>query len=96
MFEYYVPPLTRSVVPRPQVPKWRKRFGSRQTGYATDRLRASPATRQTGYATATVSASVTSAAARSPERMAPSIHPHMTAELSVPAQWIRPQGARNV
>src|SRR6185437_1355041 len=38
----------------------------------------------------------TSSAARSPERMAPSTHPHMTAEVSVPAQWMRPHGARNV
>nr|WP_218162028.1 PIN domain-containing protein [Mycobacterium malmoense] len=36
------------------------------------------------------------AAARSPERIAPSTQPHMTAELSVPAQWMRPQGSRRV
>lgn len=41
-------------------------------------------------------AAVASAAARSPERIAPSTQPHMTAELSVPAQWMRPQGSRRV
>ena len=40
-------------------------------------------------------ARITSAAARSPERTAPSTQPHMTAELSVPAQWIRPQCGRS-
>ncbi len=38
---------------------------------------------------------ITSAAARSPERTAPSTQPHMTAELSVPAQWMRPHGSRS-
>jgi hypothetical protein len=37
---------------------------------------------------ATLSVVITSAAARSPERMAPSIQPHMTAELSLSAQWM--------
>ena len=32
---------------------------------------------------------------RSPERTAPSTQPHMTAELSVPAQWMRPHGSRS-
>ena len=40
----------------------------------------------------TDSAAITSLAARSPERIAPSIHPHITDELSVPAQWMRPHG----
>ena len=47
------------------------------------------------YATPTLSCCITSAAARSPERTAPSTQPHMTAELSVPAQWMRPQGSRS-
>src|SRR4051812_8954995 len=49
----------------------------------------------TRYATATCSRAITSAAARSPERTAPSTQPHMTAELSVPAQWMRPHGSRS-
>ena len=40
------------------------------------------------------SLAVTSVAARSPERTAPSINPYMTAEVSVPAQWMRPHGSR--
>src|ERR1700722_551900 len=43
----------------------------------------------------TDSAAVTSLAARSPERTAPSTQPHITAELSVPAQWMRPHGSRS-
>ena len=55
-----------------------------------------PAAGQTGSVAAVVSRASTSSAARSPERMAPSTHPHMTAELSVPAQWMRPHGSRRV
>ena len=49
-----------------------------------------------GQAIETDSAATTSLAARSPERIAPSIHPHITDELSVPAQWMRPHGSRSV
>jgi hypothetical protein len=41
------------------------------------------------------SSGATSAAARSPERTAPSMYPMKTSEVSVPAQWIRPTGARS-
>ncbi len=41
------------------------------------------------------SAASTSAAARSPDRMAPSIVPCETVAVSVPAQWMRPTGARS-
>lgn len=43
-----------------------------------------------------IQAASTSDAARSPERIAPSTQPHMVAELSVPAQWMRPHGGRRV
>jgi hypothetical protein len=45
-------------------------------------------------ATDTLSRSIISIAARSPERTAPSMNPYMTAEVSLPAQWMRPQGSR--
>src|SRR5207245_1420489 len=40
------------------------------------------------------SALKTSAATRSPERTAPSMYPHQTSDVSVPAQWTRPTGSR--
>ncbi|EUA00427.1 hypothetical protein I547_4717 [Mycobacterium kansasii 824] len=42
-----------------------------------------------------VSVVMTSLAARSPERIAPSIQPHIVADVSVPAQWMRPHGLRS-
>jgi hypothetical protein len=48
----------------------------------------------TSQATVIASRSITSVAARSPERTAPSMNPYMMAEDSVPAQWMRPQGSR--
>ncbi len=41
------------------------------------------------------SAASTSAAARSPDRIAPSMLPCDTVAVSLPAQWIRPTGARS-
>jgi hypothetical protein len=45
-------------------------------------------------ATGPYSSDSTSAAARSPERTAPSMYPFQYVEVSVPAQWIRPTGWR--
>src|SRR5260221_297415 len=39
------------------------------------------------------SSASTAAAALSPDRTAPSIYPHQSGEVSVPAQWIGPTGA---
>ena len=45
-------------------------------------------------ATGPYSSDSTSAAARSPERTAPSMYPFQYVDVSVPAQWIRPTGWR--
>jgi hypothetical protein len=45
-------------------------------------------------ATVIASCCITSVATRSPERTAPSMNPYILAEVSVPAQWMRPQGSR--
>src|SRR5689334_3493792 len=49
-----------------------------------------------GYATPALAAATASAAAPAPGRIAPSIQPHMTAELTGPAQWARSRGSGRV